>query len=49
VLDCRLLDPKRDRVPSPNLADPFIALERSKRLCNGFIERFRRHLQGVLV
>jgi len=31
VLDCRLLDPDRDRVPSSNLADPFIALECRKR------------------
>jgi hypothetical protein len=44
-----LLDTHCDRVPSPNLAHPFIALECRKRLCDGFIERFRRHFQGVLV
>ena len=49
MLDCWLLDPNRDRVPSPNLTNPFIALERSKRLCNGFVECFRRHFQAVLV
>jgi len=49
VLNDRLLDPHRDRVPSSNLADPFIAFECRKRLCDGFVERFRCHFQGVLV
>ena len=49
MLNGWLLDPYRYRVPSPNLPDPRIALERSKRLCNGFVERFRCHFQGVLV
>ncbi len=49
VLNCRLLDPYRDRVSSPNLAYPFITLECRKRLCNGFIERFCRHFQRMLV
>jgi len=49
VLDRRLLDPHRDHVPSSNLADPFIDLECSKRLCNSLVERLRRHLQGMLV
>jgi len=49
VLDRWLLNPHGDRVPSSNLAHPFIALERSKRLGNGFTEGFRRHFDGVLV
>ena len=49
MLNCWQLDPHGDRVSSPNLAHPFIALECRKRLCNGFVERFRGHFQGVLM
>lgn len=49
MLNCWLRDVNRDRVPSPDLAHPFMAFECRKGLCNGFVKRFCRNFKGVLV